>query len=48
MDKRDFRGISRWAQEELRRRAVFLFEHDGLTQTDAARVVGVERQAVSI
>ena len=48
MDKRDFRSIGRSAQEELRRRAVFLVEHDGLTQTEAARVVGVERQAVNI
>ena len=48
MDRRDFRSIGRSAQEELRRRAVFLVEHDGLTQAEAARVVGVERQAVNI
>ena len=48
MDRRDFRSIGRSAQEELRRRAVFLVVHDGLTQGEAARVVGVDRQAVNI
>ena len=48
MDGRDFRSIGRAAQEELRRRAVYLVEHEGLTQAEAARVVGVERQAVNI
>ena len=48
MDRRDFRSIGRSAQEELRRRAVFLVEHDGLTQGEAARLVGVDRQAVNI
>ncbi len=48
METRDFRSIGRSAQEELRRRAVFLVEHEGLTQSAAARVVGVERQAVNI
>ena len=48
MNSRDFRSIVRSAQEELRRRAVFLVEHDGLTQGEAARVVGVDRQAVNI
>jgi DNA-directed RNA polymerase specialized sigma24 family protein len=42
MNRRGFRRIGRSAQEELRRRAVFLVEHDGLTQAEAARVVGVE------
>lgn len=45
---RDFRSIGRSAQEELRRRALYLIEHDGLTQAEAARVVGVQRQAVNI
>jgi transposase len=48
MDTRDFRSIGRSAQEELRRRALFLIEHEGLTQAEAARVVGVQRQAVNI
>ena len=48
MDGRDFRSIGRSAQEELRRRALYLIEHDGLTQAEAARVVGVQRQAVNI
>src|SRR5918911_572586 len=48
MDARDFRGIGRPAQEELRRRALFLIEHEGMTQADAARAVGVHRQTVNI
>ena len=48
MDTRGFRSIGRSAQEELRRRALFLIEHDGMTQAEAARVVGVQRQAVNI
>jgi transposase len=48
MDGRDFRSIGRSAQEELRRRALFLIEHEGLTQAEAARVVGVQRQTVNI
>ena len=48
METRDFRSLGRSAQEELRRRAVFLVEHDGLSQGEAARIVGVERQAVNI
>ena len=48
METRDFRSIGRAVQEELRRRAVYLVEHEGLTQTEAARVVGVQRQAVNI
>src|SRR5690349_6431470 len=39
MDARDFRGIGRPAQEELRRRALFLIEHEGMTQAQAARAV---------
>ena len=39
MDARDFRGIGRPAQEELRRRALFLIEHEGMTQAEAARAV---------
>ena len=47
MDARDFRGIGRPAQEELRRRALFLIEHEGMTQAEAARAVGVHRQTVN-
>jgi transposase len=48
MDARDFRGIGRPAQEELRRRALFLIEHEGMTQLQAALAVGVHRQTVNI
>jgi transposase len=48
MEARDFRGIGRAAQEELRRRALFLIERQGLSQGRAARlVVGVHRQTVN-
>src|SRR3954453_16623244 len=47
MDARDFRGIGRSAQEELRRRALFLIEHEGMTQAQAALAVGVRRQTVN-
>src|SRR3954467_4141721 len=48
MDARDFRGIGRSAQEELRRRALFLVEHEGMTQAQAALAVGVHRQTVNV
>ena len=48
MDERDFRGIGRPAQEELRRRALVLILREGLSQAEAARVVGVQRQTVNI
>jgi transposase len=48
MDARDFRSIGRAAQEELRRRALFLVEQAGMTQAAAAQVVGVQRQTVNI
>jgi transposase len=48
MDARDFRGLGRPAQEELRRRALFLIEHEGMTQAQAALAVGVHRQTVNI
>ena len=48
MDARDFRGIGRSAQEELRRRALFLIEHEGVTQAQAALAVGVHRQTVNV
>jgi transposase len=48
MDARDFRGIGRPAQEELRRRALFLVEHEGVTQAQAALAVGVHRQTVNV
>jgi transposase len=48
MEARDFRSIGRPAQEELRRRALFLVEQAGMSQAAAAQVVGVQRQTVSI
>src|SRR6478735_4016403 len=48
MDERDFRGIGRPAQEELRRRALVLILQQGMSQAQAARVVGVQRQTVNI
>ena len=48
MDERDFRGIGRPAQEELRRRALVLILREGLSQGEAAWVVGVQRQTVNI
>jgi transposase len=48
MDERDFRGIGRLAQEELRRRALMLILRQGMSQAEAARVVGVQQQTVNI
>jgi transposase len=48
MEARDFRGLGRAAQEALRRRALFLIEHAGMTQAQAARAVGVHRQTVNV
>jgi transposase len=48
MEARDFRGIGRAAQEELRRRALVLIEQRGLSQAQAAGMVGVQRQTVNI
>jgi transposase len=48
MQARDFRSIGRAAQEELRRRALVLIEQQGLSQGQAAQMVGVHRQTVSI
>ena len=48
MDERDFRGIGRPAQEGLRRRALMLILQQGMSQAEAARVVGVQRQTVNI
>jgi transposase len=47
MEARDFRGLGRPAQEALRRRALLLIEHEGMTQAEAALAVGVHRQTVS-
>src|SRR5512134_1140463 len=47
MEARDFRSIGRAAQEELRRRALFLIEQQGLSQGQAAQVIGVHRQTVN-
>ena len=46
MEKRDFRGLGRDAQEALRVRAVYLVRSLGKTQADAAEAVGASRQAV--
>ena len=48
MEARDFRGLGRAAQEALRRRALFLVEHERMTQAQAAMAVGVHRQTVNI
>ena len=48
MQARDFRSIGRAAQEELRRRALFLIERQGLSQGQAAQMIGVHRQTVNI
>jgi transposase len=48
MDARDFRSIGRPAQEGLRRRALVLILQQGLSQAEAAQVVGVQRQTVNI
>jgi transposase len=48
MDARGFRSIGRVAQEELRRRALYLVEQTGMTQAAAAQAVGVQRQTVNI
>ena len=47
MQARDFRSIGRAAQEELRRRALVLIERQGLSQGQAAQLVGVHRQTVN-
>jgi transposase len=47
MEAQDFRSIGRGAQEALRRRALFLIEEQGLSQAQAAQVVGVQRQTVN-
>jgi transposase len=47
MQARDFRSIGRAAQEELRRRALVLIERQGLSQGEAAQLVGVHRQTVN-
>jgi transposase len=47
MQARDFRSIGRAAQEELRRRALLLVEHQGMSQGRAAQMVGVHRQTVN-
>jgi transposase len=41
-------GIGRAAQEELRRRALVLILRRGVTQAEAAAVVGVQRQTVNL
>jgi transposase len=48
MEARDFRGLGRETQEALRRRALFLVEHEGMNQGQAALAVGVHRQTVNV
>jgi transposase len=48
METRDFRSIGRAAQEELRRRALVLIEQSGMSQAEAAKMIGVQRQTVNI
>ena len=48
MEARDFRSIGRAAQEELRRRALVLILQQGLSQAEAAQMVGVQRQTVNV
>ena len=48
MQRQDFRSIGRPAQEELRRRALWLIEHERLSQGVTARIVGVHRQTVNV
>ncbi len=48
MDARDFRSIGPAAQEAFRRRAIVLVERRGMSQAEAARAVGVQRQTVNI
>ena len=48
MEGQDFRSIGRAAQEALRRRALLLIGQQGLSQAQAAEVVGVQRQTVNI
>jgi len=47
MKQKDFRSIGRDAQEVLRERAVYLVLHEGKTQDEASRAVGVHRQVVN-
>src|SRR5208337_3632814 len=47
MEKKDFRGLGRPAQEALRVRAVFLVLSLHKTQAEAAEAVGVSRQTVN-
>jgi transposase len=48
MEARDFRSPGRAAQEARRRRALFLVEHEGMTQAQAAVAVGAHRQTVNL
>jgi transposase len=48
MNEQDFRSLGRPAQEALRRRALVLVDQQGMSQTEAARAVGVQRQTVNL
>ena len=47
MERMEFRSIGPDAQEALRERAVYLVLHEGMTQGETARAVGVHRQVVN-
>jgi transposase len=47
MEKKDFRGLGRDAQEALRARAVYLVVTVGKSQMEAAQAVGASRQTVN-
>jgi transposase len=47
MEKRDFRGLGRAAQESLRVRAIYLVLELHKTQAEAAEVIGASRQTVN-
>lgn len=47
MERQDFRSIGRAAQEDLRRRALWLIEHEGKSQSEVAQIIGVHRQTVN-
>ncbi|MFV0299716.1 MAG: sigma factor-like helix-turn-helix DNA-binding protein [Paracoccus sp. (in: a-proteobacteria)] len=39
--------MGRAAREELRRRALWLIEHEGKSQDEVAQIIGVDRQTVN-
>ena len=47
MERKDFRGSGRDAQEALHERAVYLVLRGGKTQAEAAGLAGVHRQVAN-